>query len=184
MTIVGLSACTGNPEKTTSAQPSQPSETGSTPASAAAPAEKKGDFSPVITAYLQIKNGLAKDDGNAAAAGGTAFVGALSGVTTSGLNPEQQKDVEDALADAKEMAEHIGTNVGKIAHQREHFEMLSTDMVDLMKVFKPGQALYKDFCPMYNDGKGATWVSETKEIRNPYLGSKMPTCGKMVEELK
>ena len=45
------------------------------------------------------------------------------------------------------------------------------------------QTLYKDFCPMYSDGKGATWLSETKEIKNPYLGKKMPTCGSMKEEI-
>jgi hypothetical protein len=37
---------------------------------------------------------------------------------------------------------------------------------------------------MYNDGKGANWLSETKEIANPYLGKSMPTCGSVKEELK
>lgn len=44
--------------------------------------------------------------------------------------------------------------------------------------------MYKDFCPMYNNGKGAFWLSETKEIKNPYLGKAMPTCGTIQEELK
>jgi hypothetical protein len=30
---------------------------------------------------------------------------------------------------------------------------------------------------MYKKGKGAFWLSETKEIKNPYLGKTMPTCG-------
>ena len=30
----------------------------------------------------------------------------------------------------------------------------------------------------------ATWLSETKEIKNPYLGKKMPTCGEVKEEMK
>jgi hypothetical protein len=53
-----------------------------------------------------------------------------------------------------------------------------------LKVFKPNQTLYKDFCPMYNEGKGATWISETREIKNPYLGKKMATCGSVKEEIK
>lgn len=89
------------------------------------------------------------------------------------------------LYDAREHAEHIGKNGGNIAHQREHYVMLSKDIADLIKTFgSGGQTLYKDFCPMANDGKGAIWISEVKEIKNPYLGSKMPTCGSMKQEIK
>jgi hypothetical protein len=37
---------------------------------------------------------------------------------------------------------------------------------------------------MYNNNKGATWLSETKEIKNPYMGKKQPTCGSLKEEIK
>lgn len=58
--------------------------------------------------------------------------------------------------DAMEHSEHIGANAGKLEHQREHFEMLSKDVFDLVKDFGTGgQTLYKDFCFMYNDGKCA-----------------------------
>ena len=57
-------------------------------------------------------------------------------------------------------------------------------MYDMVKVFKPTQTLYVDHCPMYNDNKGATWLSEVKQIKNPYLGKKMPTCGSVKEEIK
>ena len=62
--------------------------------------------------------------------------------------------------------------------------MLSKDMYDMVKTFGAGQTLYQDFCPKYNDNKGATWLSETKEIKNPYMGKKQPTCGTMKEEIK
>ena len=91
----------------------------------------------------------------------------------------------DLADDLKEHAEHIGANAGKIAHQREHFVMLSKDVADLIKTFgNGGQTLYKDFCPMANNGKGAIWISELKEIKNPYQGSKMLTCGSVKETLK
>jgi Cu(I)/Ag(I) efflux system membrane fusion protein len=34
------------------------------------------------------------------------------------------------------------------------------------------------------DNKGAYWLSETKEIRNPYFGDKMMTCGEVKKEFK
>jgi hypothetical protein len=45
-------------------------------------------------------------------------------------------------------------------------------------------AVYKAYCPMANNNQGATWLSDSKEIRNPYFGDKMLKCGSLKEELK
>ena len=102
----------------------------------------------------------------------------------SGFNEEDKKFYDDIADDAKEHAEHIGDNIGNIGHQREHFETISKDMHDLAYKFGAGEKLYVTFCPMYNNNKGATWISETKEISNPYFGSKMKTCGEVKGELQ
>ena len=139
----------------------------------------------IVTAYLQLKNAFTKDNSNDAASAGTSLETAFKTFDKTALSTDQKKTFEDVEDDAREHAEHIGKNGGNIAHQREHFVMLSKDMADLIKTFgNGGQTLYKDFCPMANDGKGAIWISEVKEIKNPYLGSKMPTCGTMKEEIK
>jgi hypothetical protein len=82
------------------------------------------------------------------------------------------------------MAEHIGANPDKLGHQREHFAILSKDMYDLVKAFGGGQVLYKVLDTMYNNGKGAFWLSETKEIKNPYMGKAMSSMGTIKEEIK
>jgi len=138
----------------------------------------------VVSAYLQLKNALTNDNGNDAANAGKQLTQAMAKLDNASFNTEQRKVYEDVKDDIKENAEHISTNGGKIAHQREHFHMLSKDMYDLVKAFKPSQTLYKDHCPMYNDNKGADWLSEVKEIKNPYLGKKMPDCGEVKEEIK
>ena len=137
----------------------------------------------MVSQYLQMKNALVNDNGNDAASAGKAFVESMAKIDTTSLSVGERKSWNDISDDAKEMAEHIGKNAGKIAHQREHFDMLSKDMYDMVKAFGSGQTLYQDFCPMFNDNKGATWLSETKEIKNPYLGKKMPTCGSVKEEI-
>ena len=139
----------------------------------------------IVTAYLQLKNAFTNDNSNDAAAAGTSLETAFKTFDKTALSADQKKAFEDVEDDAREHAEHIGKNGGNIAHQREHFVMLSKDMEDLIKTFgNGGQILYKDFCPMANDGKGAIWISEVKQIKNPYLGGKMPTCGTMKEEIK
>jgi uncharacterized protein DUF3347 len=135
----------------------------------------------IVQGYLQLKNALVTDNGKEAANAGKALSESMKTFNKATLNPSQKKAYEDVEGDIKEHAEHIGENGDKIAHQREHFEMLSKDIYDFVKTFGAGQTLYKDYCPMYNDKKGANWISETKEIKNPYLGKKMPTCGTVKE---
>lgn len=139
----------------------------------------------IITAYIQLKNAFTKDNTTDAATAGTFLETAFKTFDKTALSADQKKAFEDIEDDAREHAEHIGKNGGNIAHQREHFVMLSKDMADLIKTFgNGGQTLYKDFCPMANDGKGAIWISEVKDIKNPYLGKSMPTCGTIKEEMK
>jgi Cu(I)/Ag(I) efflux system membrane fusion protein len=46
-----------------------------------------------------------------------------------------------------------------------------------------GKTAYYQFCPMAFDDKGAYWLSEIKEIRNPYFGKKMNVCGETKETM-
>ncbi|WP_298117439.1 DUF3347 domain-containing protein [Flavobacterium sp.] len=137
----------------------------------------------IIDNYLKIKNALTKDDANAAAKAGKTLYKTFNATNTDNLTPSQKKEYLDIADDAKEHAEHIGDNAGKIDHQREHFAILSKDINDLIKLLGSNQKLYQDHCPMYNDGKGAIWISETKEIKNPFYGSQMLTCGSLKKTL-
>jgi hypothetical protein len=138
----------------------------------------------IISAYLQMKNAFTEDNSTGAASAGKKLEAAFKNFDKSALTPAQKKTFEDVETDAREHAEHIGANGGNIAHQREHFELLSKDIHDLVKVFGGGQVLYRDFDSMYNKGKGAYWLSETKEIKNPYMGKAMLTSGSIKEEIK
>ncbi|TDD97079.1 DUF3347 domain-containing protein [Flavobacterium cellulosilyticum] len=137
----------------------------------------------IVSNYLSIKNALTKDDSNSAAEAGKTFVETLSKLDMKNLSDDKMKSYMDIADDAKENAEHIGDNSGKIDHQREHFVLLSKDVNDLITTFGTQQKLYQDYCPMADDNKGAIWISETKDIKNPYLGAKMPTCGTVKKEL-
>lgn len=138
----------------------------------------------IVSSYLQLKNALVNDNPTDAAAAGKAVEAAFKNFNRTTLTADQKKVFEDVEKDALEHAEHIGENKGNIEHQREHFEMLSNDIYDLVKTFDSGLVLYRDFCPMYNKNKGAYWLSEIREIQNPYYGKEMLTCGVIKEELK
>ena len=138
----------------------------------------------IVKGYLAVKNALTTDKTKDAALAATTLETTFKSFNKATLSAEQKKVFEDVEDDAREHAEHIGSNGGNIEHQREHFDTLSKDIYALIKAFGAGQQIYQDFCPMYNDKKGAIWLSETKDIKNPYYGKKMLSCGSMKEELK
>ncbi|PUB34365.1 uncharacterized protein DUF3347 [Elizabethkingia sp. YR214] len=134
----------------------------------------------IINDYLDIKNALTKDDGKA-----TAEAAKKLFETLDALDQEQKAVFMDIYESLHENAEHISTNAGNVEHQREHFSLLSRDINDLIDSFGTGGIkLYQDFCPNYNKGEGAIWLSEKKEIINPYYGAKMPDCGSIKKELQ
>ncbi len=141
-------------------------------------------ISPVVTQYLTLKNALVIDDAVNAAKAGDALLAALNGIDLNSVPADKQKEYKDITEDAKENAEHIGKNAGKIDHQREHFASLSKDVNDMVLLLGAPETLYQDHCPMYDKGKGAIWLSEAKEIKNPYFGKKMQGCGSLQKELK
>jgi hypothetical protein len=45
-------------------------------------------------------------------------------------------------------------------------------------------ALYLEYCPMANNNEGAFWLSNEKQIKNPYFGDMMLTCGSVKETIQ
>lgn len=142
-------------------------------------APQNANLSEVITHYLHLKNALASDNTKEAATAGGQLQTALADLEKQTMTEAQKKAYADIAGDAEENAEHISKNGGNIKHQREHFQSLSEDIYDLVKAFGTSQTLYKDYCPMAK----ASWLSEVKNIKNPYLGKSMPTCGTVKETI-
>ena len=140
-------------------------------------------IAPIVKDYLVLKNALVADNDRAAANAGKQLFATLNKVDMKTIPANKHKEFMDIFENAKENAEHIGDNAGKIDHQREHLASLIKDVSDLIALFGTTQKLYQDYCPMYNDGKGAVWISEAKAIKNPYYGSQMLTCGSVKKEL-
>jgi pectate lyase len=179
--LLFLVACTNGNNKT---QSTTTQDTASPNAVASKSLEKGTSTAAIVNTYLKLKNALTTDSDKDAATAGNEMVNAFASFDKKTLTPAQDKLYADIYDDAKEHAEHIGANAGNIAHQREHFDVLSKDFYDLVKLLGTNKTLYVDHCPMYNNNKGAIWLSEIKDIKNPYLGKAMPTCGTVKEELK
>ena len=71
-----------------------------------------------------------------------------------------------------------------IKAKRKEFEMIADAMWSLTRVVKyNGQKVYWQYCPMAFNNKGAYWMSNEREIKNPYFGHEMPECGSVEDSL-
>ena len=81
--------------------------------------------------FSNVKNALEKDDTKAAATAGKSLYVIFNEIDINSIDAKTKKDYLDITESAKENAEHIGDNEGKLDHQKEHFEILSKDIKDL-----------------------------------------------------
>lgn len=135
----------------------------------------------ILENYLKVKDALVADNQEEAASAGKLLVANFQNFDKSQYSSEEQQELTDIIEDAQEHAEHIAES--PIDHQREHFDILSKDVIDMIAITGTGKKLYQTFCPMYNNNKGAQWLSSTKDIQNPYYGSKMMDCGEIQKEI-
>jgi hypothetical protein len=121
------------------------------------------------TNYLLLKDALVASKADAAKQAAVNLNTSLASV----------KDNKSALNDAAKISS--ATNINDM---RKTFASLSTEMT---KIVKAGQltkgALYLEYCPMANNNTGAYWLSNEKEIKNPYFGDKMLKCGSVKETI-
>lgn len=136
----------------------------------------------LLAAYLDLKNALVATDDAKAKTAAAALIQKLEGVDDEKMTEDQKAFFHSLHGKIKTDAEHI-TEAG-IDHQREHFSSMSNQLFKLVKSFHANQKpVYYEFCPMAFDNKGAYWLSETEQIKNPYFGEKMMNCGSVKETL-
>lgn len=115
-----------------------------------------------VESYLAIKDALVKTDATEASNAAKAF-----------LNINSNQILTESL-------ETIA-NASDVKVQRQAFETLSMEMYEVVKASSNESPLYKQFCPMAFNNKGAFWLAAEEEVNNPYFGNMMLHCGRVDE---
>ncbi|MBN8577904.1 MAG: DUF3347 domain-containing protein [Cytophagales bacterium] len=138
----------------------------------------------VFTASLQLKEALVSSDASKATLSASEIKSALTKVDLALLKDEALMDWMGYLKILNENLERIaGSN--NLVLQRHAFSSFSDALYKSLKEFGAGGIMvYYAQCPMANNNSGAYWLSDSKEIRNPYFGSEMLTCGKVRETIQ
>jgi len=138
----------------------------------------------VVNAYLQMKNALVASDEAEARRHAADLAKAITNVPMSVFDDAAHESWMAYQKVLQDLTQKV-VNSNSLAGMRKQFTPLSDRMADLMEVFGPLQeTLFVQFCPMANSNKGGYWLSTEEEIRNPYYGDEMLTCGKVVTEIR
>ena len=117
--------------------------------------------------YIDVKNALVSSNGVAASES--------INILYNTVKEEETFPQKAELLKASEKLYKAGNNIDK---QRAALNYVSNVMWELVKGSeKVDETIYYQYCPM----KKAHWLSLEKEIKNPYYGSSMLTCGEVVE---
>ena len=144
--------------------------------------DRSKSASAIIDNYLALSDALVKEDNNKSAIIGKNLLNLFPSFDASELASHQKKEVAEIIKTATQQSKYIADNSGNISKQREHFEFLTKSIKDLILITGSDRTLFQAYCPMYNNNKGGAWLSTTKEISNPYFGSKMLKCGSVQQE--
>lgn len=135
--------------------------------------------SEMVNAYLKIKDALVADDNNSAMEAGKLALKVFKNFDIGGYSAVQQEKlkgfVESAIENIKPISE------GSIKDQRANFKKLSINVEDIIAIAGTDLKLYEIYCPMYE--RGSAWLSTEKNVKNPFYGSKMLTCGVVKKEI-
>tara|TARA_R110000765_G_scaffold425918_2_gene540032 strand:+ start:45 stop:596 length:552 start_codon:yes stop_codon:yes gene_type:complete len=115
--------------------------------------------------YIDVKAALVKSD--------------------TGAAQEAANKLSESLNENREAIEYADKIAGSsdIEEQRKAFSKLTEPLESLLDGTISTGVIYKDYCPMaFNEG--AYWLSTDQEIKNPFYGDKMLTCGSVKSEIK
>ncbi len=186
--VLLLGSCTNNPSTTeNTASDEHAADTDLPPAKQVkvayqAPDPFKAQLDKVVAAYLATKDALVATDAEQTDQKTGDLLTTLGQVDAASL----PADAAEKWAEHRKIMERAATSMQaapNIEVKRTSFEDLSKAAYALVSDFGAGTTLYKEYCPMAFNDKGAFWLSAKSEIRNPYFGDKMLECGEVQEVL-
>jgi len=120
-------------------------------------------FTQVYNAYLDLKASLVNTDQEASTHSTRAFF-----MITKGID-----DFKEIFEETIPFVEATTIEQRRIIFSR--VSLAVENQIAKEKIISG--AIYKQYCPMAFNGKGAYWLSDSKEVRNPYFGDQMLKCG-------
>ena len=148
------------------------------------PAEFKKQLTGVYESYLLMKDAFVASDPALASKKAAGLETALKNTNMKLLKGEDHIAWMEQMEILKDQVAVIQKS-DNIETQRKAFSIYNLTFYKTLKTFGLAEEkVYYQYCPMANNDTGAYWFSDTEEIRNPYFGNAMLSCGETRETLE
>ncbi len=144
-------------------------------------------FNDLLFSYYSLKDAFVASDAEKVNTAAAELVKAADSLATNEIKGDSTGMIKET---AKQFAQTLGSSAATLAaakdleSKRHEFETVTDALWSLTRTVQyDGQKVYYQYCPMAFDNKGAYWLSNTTEIRNPYFGDKMLKCGEVADSL-
>ncbi|WP_179346595.1 efflux RND transporter periplasmic adaptor subunit [Winogradskyella ursingii] len=136
-------------------------------------------FNEALPSYLKMKDALVASEASQVSDFAKATSEKLKAIATTNLGTMEKQHLNKSI----EMLDAIANN-DILENQRAHFVILNENIVPIAINIENSTNYYVQKCPMANNNKGAVWLSTEEEIRNPYYGDAMLTCGEVKQVIE
>lgn len=144
----------------------------------------KAQVNKLLKNYNALIQALANDDADKAKTAAKAVEDHLSAFDMSNLKDEQMTFYHQQAPDFSYALKKVSESKD-IEQIRMETVVISDKMYALVKAYGGNTGpVYYNYCPMANNNEGAFWLSDVSEIKNPYMGHRMPACGTTKEILE
>ena len=147
------------------------------------PQEFKKQFSRAVDSYLDLKDALVASKPAEAEKSAGSLLNNLSKINMGLLKGKAHEVWMTYLEVLNTESKRIHES-DNIDQQRKFFINLSRHMIFAAKTFGTSESLFIQHCPMADNDRGADWLSREQQIRNPYYGDMMLTCGEVIDKVK
>jgi hypothetical protein len=138
----------------------------------------------VFASYVALKDALVLSDADKVKTEAKKTKDALAKIDIKLLTGAALNDWTNYFTPIESSLKEIEANTD-IESQRKSFSAVSDNLYKSVKAFGlGGKEAFYEYCPMAFNNEGGYWLSDKSEIRNPYFGDKMLTCGSVVETLR
>jgi Cu(I)/Ag(I) efflux system membrane fusion protein len=136
----------------------------------------------VYDGYFAMHIALADDDAQRATAAAADALKSLDAVDMALFDGASHQIWMKTSAQLRDVLSEA-TKTQDIKILRENFYLASQHLIGLSKALGAvgADAAYVMHCPMAFDNRGAQWLQNSQELRNPYFGQTMLKCGSIEE---
>ncbi len=132
----------------------------------------------VYQAGLVLNSAFVEGDADAVKSKSAAMSATMKNVDMSLLKEEAHMAWMGYMKTINEGLKAINES-DNIKEQRKLYASVSDGLYKSVKAFGVGETVYFQYCPMAKSG----WLNNSDEVKNPYYGSMMLTCGSTKEVL-